>query len=381
MKYEKKIGIIIFCFFVFILILGAALKEILSNQYPYPELKVFHQAFSLILSKFVDPIDNELLLQGAEKGLLSSLDPVNLFVPKEKGEFFKEWQKNPVYDCGIRLKRSGRFVYVSFVFPSSAADGEFKIGDIIEEVQNLKYPMADIWELELEMRGQVGKSVKIHYTPADSDISKEVILKIKPYERKSFDLKFEDEYICIKFYEINSDLPKKLKLELKKLPKNSKILIDLRATSSLDYDSASKIADFFIKENYTLIYKEAKGTTKVKIANEEFFPFQNLYILQDEETFGAAEILAMLLKEKGNATIIGTNTYGFTGIPKTYVLSNKSIVYLTSTIVMSEDGLNIMKKGLEPTVEVKKSYFYQETYNKIEETFKELLKEEKKKAA
>lgn len=381
MKYEKKIGILIFCFFIFILILGATLKEILSNQYPYPELKVFHQAFSLILSKFVDPIDNELLLRGAEKGLLSSLDPVNLLVPKEKAELFKEWQKKPIYDCGIRLKRSGRFVYVSFVFPSSAGDGEFKIGDIIEEVQGLKYPMADIWELELEMRGQVGKNVKIHYTPTDSEFSKEVTLKIKPYERNSFDLKFEDEYICIKFNEINSDTPKKLKTELKKIAQNSKILIDLRATSSLDYDSASKIADFFINENYTLIYKEAKGTTKVKIANEEFFPFQNLYVLQDEETFGSAEVLAMVLKNKADALLIGTNTYGFNGIPKTYVLSNKSIVYLTSTIVLSGDGLNIMKKGLDPTVEVKKSYFYQETYKKIEETFKKLLKEEKKKAA
>lgn len=381
MKYEKKIGIIIFCFFIFLLILGAALKEILSNQYPYPELKIFHQAFSLILSKFVDPIDNELLLQGAAKGLLSSLDPVNFFVPKEKGELFKEWQKKPIYDCGIRLKRSGRFVYVSYVFPFSAGDGEFKIGDIIEEVEGLKYPMADIWEMELQMRGQVGKSVKIHYTPADSELPLEVTLKIKPYERKNFDLKVEDEYICIKFYEINSDTPKKLKVELKKLPKNSKILIDLRATSSLDYDSASKIADFFVKEDFSLIYKEAKGSTKVKIENEEFFSFKNLYVLQDEETFGSAEVLAMVLKNKADAIVIGTNTYGFTGIPKTYILSNKSIVYLTSTIVLSEDGSEIMRKGLTPTVEVKKSYFYQETYKKIEETFKELLKEEKKKAA
>lgn len=381
MKYEKKIGILIFCFFIFLLILGATLSRILKDQYSYPELKIFHQAFSLILSKFVDPIDNEILLQGAEKGLLASLDPINIFVPKEKAENFKEWQKKGNYDCGIRLKRSGRFVYVCKIFPSSAAEGLFQVGDIIEEVQGLKYPMADIWELEMAMRGEVGKSIKIHFTPAESDISKEVVLNIRPYEIKDFEIKFEEDYINIRFHNIDLETQKKLKNELKKISYQTNLVLDLRGTNSLDYESAFKIADLFIRDPFYLIYKDSKGNNKKKILDKEYFPFQEIYILQDEETTGAFEILSGILKNKANAQVIGTNTYGYVGIPKIHILSNKSLIYLTSEIVLFEDGTNLMKKGLKPTIKVEESYFYQETYNKIEETFKETIKEKKKKAA
>lgn len=381
MKYEKKLGILIFCFFIFLLILGATLGKILTEQYPYPELKIFNQAFSLILSKFVDPIDNEILLLGAEKGLLSSLDPINIFIPKEKETSFKEWQKKPVYDCGIRLKRSGRFVYVSKIYPLSAADGEFQIGDIIEEVNGLKYPMADVWELELEMRGPVGKNVKIHFTQAESDVSKETVLQIKPYQIKNLEISSQEDCIRIKFQEIEIDTPKTLKNKLKELPKDKPLVLDLRATSSLNYDIGFKIADLFIKGPFTITYKEAKSTTKKKIDDEDYFPYEEIYVLQDEETFGAAEVLSYLLEQKAGAKIIGTSSFGYFGIPKIHILSSKSLVFLTSTIVTFEDGKSFMKKGTKPTIAVKKTYLYQETYNKIEETLKEVLQEKRKKAA
>lgn len=381
MKYEKKIGILIFCFFIFLLILGATLGRILTDQYPYPELKILHQAFSLILSKFVDPIDNEILLQGAEKGLLYSLDSVNIFIPKEKVAKFEEWKKKPLYDCGIRLKRSGRFVYVSKIYPSSTAEKEFQIGDIIEEVNGLKYPVSDLWELELEMRGEVGKNVKIHFTPVETDDSKEVLLKIKPYEIKNVEISLKENYYTIKINEINSETPKIVKNELKKMPKNITIVLDLRNTSSLDYESSYKLADLFVKGPFSIILKEAKGNAKKKINDEEYFPFEEIYVLQDEETFGSAEILASILEKKAKAKLVGTNTYGYVGIPKAYPLSDKSIIYLTSTIVFLDENENLMKKGLKPTIEVKKSYLYSETYKKIEEILEEILKEKKKEAA
>ncbi|MEJ5166834.1 MAG: S41 family peptidase [Thermoanaerobaculia bacterium] len=381
MKYEKKIGILIFCFFLFLLILGATLGKILTDQYPYPELKIFNQAFSLILSKFVDPIDNDLLLLGAEKGLLYSLDPVNIFVPKGKEDKFKEWLKKPNYDCGIRLKRSGRFVYVSKVYPLSAAEGQIQIGDIVEEVNGLKYPMYDVWELELEMRGEVGKSIKIHFTPQESDTSKEIFLQIKPYPVKDFEILQEGELAKVKILEMEVNSFKNLKNELKKIPKDNILVFDLRATSSLNYDVAFKMADLFIKGPFTITYQKAKETTKVKINDEEFFSFKEIYVLQDEETFGAAEVLSYLLEQKAKATIVGTTSFGYFGIPKIYNLSDKSTIYLTTEIVTFEEGKNFMKKGIKPTVEVKKAYLYQETYNKIEETLKEILREREKKAA
>lgn len=381
MKYEKKIGLAIFCFFVFLIIFGATITRILTNQYPYPELKVFHQAFSLILSKFVDPIDENLLLEGAERGLLTALDPVNIYVPKNKVEKFKEWQNKTGYDCGIKLRKSGRFVYVSKVYPSSAADGIFKVGDVIEEVNGLKYPVYDFWELELELTGSVGKSLKIHYTPPESEESKEITLNIKPYNKIEFEIIYEEEYIKLKLNELNKICYKKLKQELEKIDKNKTLVLDLRGTDSLDYDSAILISELFVKEPFYIIYKDSKTSIKKKIPNEKYYGFKEIYIMQDQETFGAAEVLSMILRKKGNAILCGTQTFGYVGIPKIYQLSNNSLIYLTSSIILFEDEINIMKKGVKPDIEVKEAYLYQETYRKIEETLKEKLKEKIKKAA
>ncbi len=381
MKNVNKFGIFILVLFVFFLITGSTLSKILSDKYPYPELNVFHQAFSLIYSKFVDPIDNEILLKGAERGLLMSLDPINLLIPKDKVNLFKEWKKEPLYDCGIKLRKSGRFVYIYEIYPQSAAEGQFEIGDIIEEVNGLKYPIYDFWELDLELRGDVGKSVKIHYTPISKDKPKDIVLKIKPYKKENLAVSYEDDFVKLKFYEINVETYKKLKDEIQKIPKNLPLVLDLRATSSLDYDSALKISDLFIKGKFQIFYKDLKGNTKKKIEDEYYYPFSEIYILQDSETFGSAEILSMLMQKRGKAKIFGTSTFGYVGIPKEYNLSDKSILYLTSTLVLFEDETNLMKKGLKPDVEVKESYLYSETYNKIEETLKEFLKEKKKKVA
>ncbi len=381
MKNVNKFGIFILGLFVFFLITGATLSKILSDKYPYPELSVFHKAFSLIYFMFVDPIDNEILLKGAERGLLMSLDPINLLIPKEKVHLFKKWKKEPLYDCGIKLRRSGRFIYIYEIYPQSAAEGQFEIGDIIEEVNGLKYPIYDFWELDLELRGDVGKSVKIHYTPISKDKPKDIVLKIKPYRKENLKIIYEEDFLRLKFYEINMESLKKLKNEIPKIPKNLPLVLDLRATSSFDYDSAFKIADLFIEGRFNILYKDLKSSTKKKIEDENYYPFSEIYIMQDFETFGSAEILSMLLQKKGKAKVFGTNTFGYVGIPKEYNLSDKSILYLTSLFVLFEDETNLMKKGLKPDVEVKESFFYSETYNKIEDTLREFLKEKKKKVA
>ena len=108
---------------VLIVLAGLAFRTFLPQAFPYPELKVFSQAYMLILTKFVDPVKDEALLTGADRGLMNALDPFSFIVPAARMKAFHAYlEGRKDLDCGVELRRGGRCIYAMRITPGSPAD-------------------------------------------------------------------------------------------------------------------------------------------------------------------------------------------------------------------------------------------------------------------
>jgi len=77
----------------------------------------------------------------------------------------------------------------------------------------------------------------------------------------------------------------------------------------------------------------------------------DIYVLIDNGSASASEILTGVLKDRGRATIVGQTTYGKGSVQQMLMLGN-SAIKLTMARYYTPSGVNIDKTGIEPDVKV-----------------------------
>ena len=117
------------------------------------------------------------------------------------------------------------------------------------------------------------------------------------------------------------------------------------------------------KDDILLITKdknEEEEITKAKKDEEISIP---IVVLVNEYSASASEILAVILKEDINATLIGKKTYGKGVIQTVYTLSDGSGLKITTNEYYTPKRNKINKVGIEPTIEVNLPEEFQNTAN------------------
>ena len=117
------------------------------------------------------------------------------------------------------------------------------------------------------------------------------------------------------------------------------------------------------KDDILLITKdknEEEEITKAKKDEEISIP---IVVLVNEYSASASEILAGILKEDINATLIGKKTYGKGVIQTVYTLSDGSGLKITTNEYYTPKRNKINKVGIEPTIEVNLPEEFQNTAN------------------
>jgi len=354
---------------------GLAVHAFLPEAFPYPELKVFGQAYMLILTKFVDPVKDDRLLVGAQRGLLGSLDPFSTYVPAEKMAAFRKAQAPSPIDAGVELRRGMKFAYAHRVVPGSAAAEVLQQGDIVESVNGLQYPRADLWELQAELAGPLGKSVSIVYSARDAEKSKEAVLVLKPYARPAVALSEDAGAPVLLLPHFQPETPRAAGDALKALRSRELLFIDLRGNSSFNYPEALRTAALFLKEDPKVVLKSKREEKKLSAEAKGAFVIAELYLLADRDTTGAAEIFAALLQSGAGAKVIGRTTFGYTGSLQLVPLSDGGACHLTYTLVTLADGTDLMNEGVTPDLPVRDPIGTETASDAIDKKVREIIQE------
>jgi C-terminal processing protease CtpA/Prc len=130
------------------------------------------------------------------------------------------------------------------------------------------------------------------------------------------------------------------------------LIIDLRDNPGGVLKCADKIAEMFLPEGDTIAeykYRSKLLSSTVKSKNKSPIVPEHIYILQDEYTASAAEVLINALKDNlDNVTVVGTTSYG-KGIGQTEMkLLNGYGVKATTLEIFTPNGDCINHIGIKP---------------------------------
>ncbi len=172
------------------------------------------------------------------------------------------------------------------------------------------------------------------------------------------EIKFEDQgdiaYFRIVDFNANTDDAFIEKIDgISDTPKKT-LVIDLRGNTGGVTDSANNMLDVLLPDyvTSTLIYKD--GYTDSYYSDASHVDFKKIFILVDENTASAAELLTLGLKTYlKNVTVIGRNTFG-KGVGQRVFedKSNKIMVFVVNHYWNVKQN-NIMNSHIKPDIYIK----------------------------
>jgi carboxyl-terminal processing protease len=129
------------------------------------------------------------------------------------------------------------------------------------------------------------------------------------------------------------------------------LVIDLRDNGGGLLDTASNIAKLFIKEG-VLIHTNDRNHIDTPIAlqggSSVDFP---VFVLMNENSASASEVLAGALQDYNKATIIGTKSYGKGSVQSIFPLSNGGVLKVTIEEYLTPNNHKVNKVGITPDIE------------------------------
>lgn len=159
-----------------------------------------------------------------------------------------------------------------------------------------------------------------------------------------------DNTIFLKFTNFSRESMNIFKASINELKKYPNIIIDLRNNTGGGLESAFELSSYFLHNkdiSYIIQYRNQIETTTVKA--DGILKFDNIIILQNENTASASEIFINALKSNlSNIRTVGTKTYGKGVGQTTYKIKNGYYVKATTFLVLTPTEDTIHKIGIEP---------------------------------
>lgn len=308
--------------------------------------------------KYIGEINEEELKESAIKGYIAGLnDPYTEYFTKEEMKEFTEETEGEYVGIGIYTTtdtKQNTIVVLRTIGDSPASKAGLLTGDIITKVDDEEFTGEQLNEAVKKMKGIAGTNVKITVVRNDKEMEFNIKREnIKISHVSSNVLNDNIGYIKISSFEggCSEEFLEKYK-EIEKQNIKS-LIIDLRFNGGGIVDEALNIAELMVpKDKILLITKDKTEEEDVVKAKKDASINMPIVVLVNEYSASASEILAGILKEDINATLIGNTTYGKGVIQTVYPLKDGSGLKITTDEYYTPNHNKINKVGIEPTIKV-----------------------------
>ncbi|WP_369048146.1 S41 family peptidase [Tenacibaculum sp. UWU-22] len=315
------------------------------------ELKM-ERLINYIEQDYVDHVDTDSLLNSAITNILGKLDPHSIYIPKENLQAVTENMQGDFVGIGVQFK----IVKDSITVMRPIEDGPsikagIKAGDRIliannDTLYGKNYQSSDIFKF---LKGKPDTKITLEVYRKSNDSLFTIDIKRQHINIKSVDVAYmvNDSLGYIKIDRFARNTYKEFKSSLDKLlVKGMKgLILDLRDNGGGFVDIANKIADEFLEDKKLIVStKNNKGITTKSYATEKGdFEKGNLYVLIDENTASASEIVAGALQDNDKGIIIGRRSFGKGLVQEEMGLGDGSAIRLTIARYYTPTGRSIQK--------------------------------------
>ena len=340
-------------------------NRVLMTKDEYTALKTYREKYekfenliNIANTEFLYEADEEKMMTGALKGMLSALDdPYTEYLTAEELAALYETTSGTYEGIGVYITASddNKIMVVSPIEDTPAEKAGLKTGDKIIKINDVEYPSDKMDAAIKVMKGAPNTSVKLTILRTtddkqetfDVDVMRE---KIKIQTVKSSTL--EDNIGYIRITTFDEQTASDFKTHLKKLQNTNikALVIDLRYNPGGLVNAAHEITDMLIGEGIVTYTKTKAGVINEypSDANKLDIPY---VLLVNEGSASASEIMAGAVKDTKSGTLIGTKTFGKGIVQNIRPFGNDGAgIKMTVSEYFTPNDINIHGIGIEPDI-------------------------------
>ena len=327
---------------------------------PEESLRTLQGVIKIIRNDYVKEPNPTEIMTGAFKGLVDSLDPISSYMDEKTIDKYRKRRELNLKDTGLILfKNYGNFPVVIGIPENSPAEEKgIQIGETISAINDQSTLMMSMTEANLHLKHEEKSAVKFKVLRGSG--SEEILIESRNlFTEPYFFNPQEDTSGILRIHHLFppclDQIDQKLLPSLKK--KTQPLILDLRNCDDGDIKEALRLINYFLKADEIGYFKNKDGTKEILSCHQkDDLKHLPIIVWTNQATIGAAEIVAVVLKEFKKAPIIGTTTPGLTAKKKLFVLEDGTGLLLASSIFHMNSGPEIWLKGVKPDVDMKNSH-------------------------
>ena len=341
---KRYIYLSLLCFFSF-LPLSAQLK----SDSPLRKLQIAEMA---ITNFYVDSVNEQKLVEDGIRGMLEKLDPHSTYTDAKETKVMNEPLQGDFEGIGVQFNMiEDTLVVIQPVVNGPSQKVGILAGDRIVSVNDstiagVKMPRIDIMKM---LRGKKGTKVKLGIVRRGvSNILTFVVTRDKiPVHtlNAAYMIRPGVGYICLesfgmKTHEEFMDAVRGLEKQGMK-----SLILDLQDNGGGYLQAAVQIANEFLKDNEMIVYTEGRNVRRqnYKAIGNGRLQKMRVYVLVNEFTASAAEIVTGAIQDNDRGTVVGRRTFGKGLVQRPFDFPDGSMMRLTIAHYYTPSGRCIQK--------------------------------------
>lgn len=311
-----------------------------------------NRLLDFINNEYVDNVNTDSIVNLTVDKILGQLDPHSVYVPPTEQAEVAESMKGDFVGIGVNFYMyKDSVAIIKPVANSPSAKAGIIAGDRIlyadkTKLFGRKLPSDSLFS---KLKGEKGSEVKlIIYRKSEN---KKITLKVKrdiiPISSVNASLMLNKKVAYIKidrFAETTFEEFTKAIIHLKKLGATA-LVIDLRDNGGGYMEEAIAIADELLKDKQLIVFtKNKKGTIQKTFATKKGnFQSGKVFVLLNENSASASEILAGAIQDNDRGVIVGRRSFGKGLVQREMNFEDGSAVRLTVARYYTPTGRSIQK--------------------------------------
>ncbi len=346
---------------------GAAVALAIALLAPPPKrdetyrlLDAFVEAYGQIRERWVEPVDDRALIEGAIRGMVEALDAHSEFLPPDLVREFRDTTRGRYAGVGIEIgHRGGRLLVVAPIDGTPASRAGIRAGDVILAVDGHDAGGMALVDAIRRLRGEAGSEVTLRLQRRDGEVYT-VVLRREVVVIDSVEGELiEPAIVHIRLRAFQEDTGDDLEATVEALKakaggKLEGIVLDLRNNPGGLVDEAVAVADLFLEHGDIVrtVGRDDQANRTWRARRPGTLAGVPMVIIVNAGSASAAEIVAGALQDHRRGIVVGTPTFGKGSVQSLIELPGGGGLKLTIAQYFTPSGRSIQATGIVPDVRI-----------------------------
>lgn len=334
------------------------------------QARLFAEVVERVKRDYVEPIDDEALLESAIRGMVSDLDIHSQYLDAREYQDIRVSTSGNYSGVGLEVStRDEEIVVVAPIDNSPAQLAGILAGDTIIAIDGASVDSDGLRETIRRLRGRAGTTVSLTIVrqPADEvlvfDLRRDSI-RVASVRHELL----EPTIGYLRVGQFTDSTANEVAAAIDSMTDEvhaaggtlSGVVLDLRNNPGGILDAAVDVSDLFLDEG--IIVTADGRTPEARFSRQahrgDLLDGAPLVVLVNAGSASASEIVAGALQDHHRALIVGTKTFGKGLVQTVMPLSRGRAIKLTTSRYFTPSGDSIQETGIAPDVHVESSAHY-----------------------